>query len=452
MPPSYAWILSPRPDSLMVFRIRRVKKTWILEQSSSIPISLSDLISGRDTGSEDLSRLGMSRPNTAEVVLLWPGELSGAGSFSLPGIPENDLKKVVSGEIESVIPWDVDTCQIAFHAERKGTGWETYVWATPRKLVERAVSKLTRTGLEPKHVIPESFTLFAGTGTRTAGISETEAVVGPMPGRLLVQVLKGGFPQRETVLTCPPGTDFGDTLDQLLAAYYLLELPETCELRWIGPEASDASSDPDPADGWHTADEERIRLAASGIWKGWSVRRGLPDVRSGSMAFRKDQEHLVRKFRTLAAMGLVLLLLGGIDAWIHVHGLRTRVEKTRSFLDGLAKQSLSPAPVIEPISQLRQKRNALLDQKRFLSRGTDMIAILKDIATEPPGNIPFEMVSVSLGSRRLSLSGKTDSFQHVEAVRQALLKSPHIRSLSVQSARLDIDHKTVAFRMGGVHD
>jgi hypothetical protein len=264
--------------------------------------------------------------------------------------------------------------------------------------------------------------------------------------------MKGGFPQRETVLSYPPGTDFGDALDQLLAAYYLLELPEACELRWIGKEEDDSLSGTVPTGGWRAVDEERIRLAASGIWKGWSVRRGLPDFRTGPIAFRKDQEHLVRKFRTLAAMGLALVLLGGIDAWIHVHGLRTRVERTRSFLDGLANQSLAPALVVEPISQLRQKRNALLDQKRFLSRGTDMIAILKDIAIAPPGNIPFEMVSVSVGNRRLSLSGKTDSFQHVEAVRQALLKSPHIRSLSVQSARLDIDRKTVAFRMGGLHD
>jgi hypothetical protein len=52
----------------------------------------------------------------------------------------------------------------------------------------------------------------------------------------------------------------------------------------------------------------------------------------------------------------------------------------------------------------------------------------------------------------LTLSGKTASFQDVEKIRTALLKTPHIRSLVVQSARLDIDRKTVAFRLGGIHD
>lgn len=452
MAPSIAWILSPRLNAMMVFQTKRLKKAWVLERSLEIPVPLSDLVSGQASGTDELANLGKSRPAASEILLLWPGELSSSGSFRFPAVPESDLKNVVTGEIEAIVPWDVDECQIAFTAERRENGWETYGWATPRTLLDHAVRKLAMANLEPKRIVPESFTLFPGMGTPSPGTSDTEAVAAPMPGRLLTLFSKSGFPQRETVLSCIPGANIDDLVDQMLAAHFLLDLPEACEFSWVGTKAPDAPPGPDSESAWRSADEERIRLFAQGTWTGWSVRRFLPDFRNGPMAFRKDQEHLVRRFRSVAAMGLVLVVLAGVDAWIHVHGLRTRVERTRMFLDGIAKQSLAPAPVIEPISQLRQKRNTLLEQKRFLSRGTDVIALLRDIATAPPSSVPFEMVSVSVGNRRLSLSGKTDSFQHVETVRQALLKSPRIRSLSVQSARLDIDRKTVAFRLGGIHD
>jgi hypothetical protein len=452
MAPSLAWILSPRLDSMMVFQAKRLKKTWVLDRSMEIPVLLSNLVSGQGSGLDDLAVLGKSRPAAAEILLLWPAELSSAGSFRFPGLPESDLKNVVTGELEAIIPWDVDECQIAFTAEKRQSGWEAYGWATPRSLLDNAVKMLSVANLEPKRIVPESFSLFPGLGTPTRGATDTEAVAAPMPGRLLTLFSTGGFPHRESVLSCPPGADRDDLIDQILAAHFLLDLPEKCEFSWVGTKSPDAPPGPDSEIEWRRADEERIRLFAQGTWTGWSVRRFLPDFRNGPMAFRKDQEHLVRRFRSVAAMGLILVLLAGVDAWIHVHGLRTRVERTKSFLDSIARQSLAPAPVIEPISQLRQKRNTLLEQKHFLSRGTNVIALLRDIATAPPASVPFEMVSVSVGNRRLSLSGKTDSFQHVETVRQALLKSPHIRSLSVQSARLDIDRKTVAFRLGGIHD
>lgn len=133
-------------------------------------------------------------------------------------------------------------------------------------------------------------------------------------------------------------------------------------------------------------------------------------------------------------------------------GSRGPGRKTQAILTDLASQILRPAPVVEPLSQLTTRKNELAKQEEILSRGTDIIAILKDIAGGPDPGIPFSMVSLSIGKKSLTLSGKTASFQDVEKIRTALLKTPHIRSLVVQSARLDIDRKTVAFRLGGTHD
>jgi hypothetical protein len=62
------------------------------------------------------------------------------------------------------------------------------------------------------------------------------------------------------------------------------------------------------------------------------------------------------------------------------------------------------------------------------------------------------MVSLVVTKHFFTVSGKTDSFKSVDRIKKALSASGHMGKLTIQSAGLDIDRKTVTFRIRGQHD
>lgn len=457
MPPSHLCLLYPHIDVLNVHFIRRVRRTWIPERSLTIPVTLKELIGPSLPQALESAGKSMDHPHGEETLLLWPSELSMAGAFRLPSIPPEDRKTALESEIESLIPWNVEECQVAFFSKRRPNGWEIYGWATKRQWLESALSHLTRCGMEPRYILPESLTLLlcrdetSDTLTPTSS-GKLDLLLGQSPGRLLLLECQDSFPVRETVLSSNDPKEGPRLLDDLILSCIMMDSPEQLEVT-IPSEPTEPSPDPLVTQGPPGQEVEmRLEKIMVGIWRKGSFWRETPDFRNGALSFRKNQEYLFRGIRTLAVLSTILAALILTDGWLHVHALENRVKKTQDALENLARQALSPAPVVEPISQLTQKRNTLSKQKNILSRGTDVIGILKDIAGAPSPTIPLEMVSVSIGTHSLTLTGKTASFQDVDKIRTSLLSTPHIRTLSVQSARLDIDRKTVAFRLGGTHD
>ena len=108
--------------------------------------------------------------------------------------------------------------------------------------------------------------------------------------------------------------------------------------------------------------------------------------------------------------------------------------------------------IVMPVEQLTQEKAALDRQRHLLSRGADIIGLMKAITAAPPPGVTVELVSLSISRRFVTLSGKTGSFRSVDAFKSSLAATGLIRDISIQSAGLDIDRKTVTFRMRGRHD
>ena len=454
--PSHLWVLHPQIDELKGYFVRRVRKAWIPEKTLAIPVTLAELVSPVFPKALDTAGTSMDHPHGLETLLLWPSELSIAGAFRLPALPPGERKSALESEIESLVPWNIEECQVAYFSRRRANGWDIYGWATPRQWLESALSHLTRAGMEPRYILPESATLILAQDESppSPDPGEMELLAAASPQRILLLGNQDGFPVREAVLTSTDPEEGSRRLDDLLSSCFLLDDPSRLAVTVVPKDSEQTGDSLFSRDSSKTERESESRIGQflSGIWRRGSFWRETPDFRNGALTFRKDQEHLFRGARTLAVLVSILAVLILTDGWIRVHALESRVERTQKALSDLARQTLAPAPVVEPISQLTRKRDTLLKQKNLLSRGTDVIGILKDIAGAPPSSVPFEMVSVSIGKHSLTLSGKTASFQDVDSIRTALLATPHIRTVSVQSARLDIDRKTVAFRMGGTHD
>ncbi|MCL4461954.1 MAG: hypothetical protein M1297_09665 [Nitrospirae bacterium] len=452
MASSRTWLLTPRSTELKIQSYRRVRKVWVPEPPSFIPLS-SEQLSGFHRSALPVSTISLpEKPHPAQTVLLWPAHLSIAGPTRLPPIPRSEVTGAIAGELEPLLPWNIEDCQTAVRAIRHPQGWNAYAWATPRRWLENALEVLASCGLEPKYILPESLFLLLFRETDPAMPRSNEFLLAPARDRTLVMACQNGSPCRETIAEGDSNGKMSSFRSDLLLASVLMDTAEEAFL-WQSPKPDD---DKNGATGNRSDPEQLEEERCAGALARWTGKTGdtslLPDFRNASLAFRKDREDLFRHFRNLGAVALVLLVLSLADAWLHVRALETRVEKTQSILTGLAEKILRPAPVVEPLSQLSTKKNELEKQERVLSRGADIIAILKDIAGGPDPGIPFAMISLAIGKKSVTLSGKTASFQDVEKIRSALLKTPHIRSLVVQSARLDIDRKTVAFRLGGTHD
>lgn len=453
MASSRFWILTPRSGDLKNQPYRRVKKIWLPEPPSLLGLPVREMITPRQGQPEGHDGPLHDRPVPAASVLLWPTELSIAGASRIPGIPRSELSGAVAGELEPLLPWNIEDCQIAIHATRIPQGWDVYAWATPRRWLENALTALAGYGIDPKHIIPETAALLAFRASDPTPRPRTEFLLATGENRHLVMTIRDGLPLRESVVTITPDAKGTPPWMDFLVASAIMDSPDKAFL-WTGPGRDENLGDwrnpvlPDP----ERQEEERNAMAiAQWIGKNGSTPPP-PDFRNGSLAFRKDREDLFQHSRNLGIVAMVLVALILADAWLHVRGLENRVKQTRKVLDSLAEKILAPGPVVEPLSQLSARKNTLEKQKRILSRGSDIIAILKDIAGAPEPDIPFELVSLSIGKKSVTISGKTVSFQNVDRIRASLMKTPHIRSLVVQSARLDIDRKTVAFRLGGTHD
>ncbi|MHB1285505.1 MAG: type II secretion system protein L [Leptospirales bacterium] len=456
MPPSHLWILHPLIDEIKGYSIRRVKKTWISEKIVTIPVTLMEMLNPNFPKPLESARAAMEVPHGDEIILLWPSELSIAGAFRLPAVPVGERKTAFESEVESLIPWNIEECQTAYFSRKRTNGWDIFGWATPRQWLESALSHLTKAELEPRYILPESATLIMNqdipSSPRNAG--SMEILAASDSNRILVLGTQDGFPVREAVFTANDPEEGKHRLDDLVSASVLMDYPTQLSVSII-PENNllpEGIFRPHASPTGQNGMETRLVESLSGIWRKGSFWKETPDFRNGALAFRKDQESLFRGLKTMSILATILVALILADGWLHVQALENRVKRTQDSLSALARQTLAPSPVVEPISQLTRKRDSLLKQKNLLSRGTDVIGILKDIAGAPSPSIPFEMVSVSIGKHSLVLTGKTASFQDVDSIRSSLLSTRHIRTLSVQSARLDIDRKTVAFRLGGTHD
>ncbi|AFS53196.1 hypothetical protein [Leptospirillum ferriphilum] len=237
MASSRLWVLTPRSSNLKIQAYHRVRKLWIPEPPALIPLSTSRLAGFEKTLDSKPGIILPESPPPTQTVLLWPTQLSIAGPAKLPLLPRGEIPGAVAGELETLLPWNIEDCQTAIHAVRRDQTWEIYGWATPRRWLENALSVLATYGLEPKYILPESFFLLLFRETDPALPRTNEFLSAPSGERTLVMTLRNGNPCRETIAeTKGENTDNSVCMD-LLVASVLMDSAEEAFL-WTHPEAA----------------------------------------------------------------------------------------------------------------------------------------------------------------------------------------------------------------------
>jgi hypothetical protein len=432
-------------DDLEALILQRDHSSWELRNHFRWPISTKDFLDPeKPLKIPELDDLLSGK--SVISILLWPPELSLSQSFLLPYLLKQELLPACENEMDALIPWPIEKCQTAITTKRVQNSYKVFALTTPRPPLETAIQKLADHHLEPKHIFPESMLLAKTQSIEVSGESaRTQSTLNyqDQTTRMVVLVLEENFPIKELIIRDASHEERMKQLENIFFAFSMdgFVLKKGNEFKHHSRITGD-SPDRTP----QLLEEARLLFTEG------NLRRDIPDFRTGTLASEHEKKLLLKQFKPFLFLTILLFMAIGFDGWVHYESIKNQVTAERSIIKQIATGSLGSSQIVDPIAQMEQKEKSLRKQRLMLSRGTDIIELLRAISIAPPNNMPFELVSLSIGSKSLNLSGKTDSFEHVEVIRTELLKNPHIKELSVQSARLGIDHKTVTFRMGGLHD
>lgn len=402
----------------------------------------------------DSELLGLSREARARIpfLLFWPDERTLTAPVTLPpSVTAKEREAAAGVEIESLLPWPLEEALLAFLPQRKNPS-KIQVWAAHRPEVSRLIARLAEAGLEPRWILPESLLYFTGKEGTLA--PSTGGLIHVDNHRVLCQVREGGqiagVAAGRIVFSASPLERDQRALDLILSlAASGVALPERFSIN--RPVAAESPLFPlvllgTPKNLLPASRAEELLSELS------REELAALSFRKGTLAWQGETAERRAGIRALAVLSLFLVAVLVGDASAHLTRMDHRVARARRALDTEAQSALPGHRIVMPVEQLTQEKAALDRQRHLLSRGPDIIGLMKALTTAPPAGTSYELVSLSITRRFVTLSGKTDSFRSVDTLKKSFAATGLMHDLSIMSAGLDIDRKTVTFRMRGRHD
>ena len=422
-------------------------------QETALPLS-------EENWEEALLGIGLPREERARIpfLLFWPDERTLTASVGLPPTVTAAERETVAGaEVESLLPWPLEETLLSLLPQKRNPS-RILLWAASRGDVAGVVARIEESGLSPRWILPESLLMDLSVSLPSGRELETMGMIHAEGGRAICQIRETGPTGSDIVAVsacrllpdAPPLDRDRRILDLLLSlAASGASLPSRFAIDCpVVPES--------PLFPLTTPVAPVARPLGEAAYRVLSGLSGEEldalTFRKGPLAWQGDRAEIRTRIRSLALLSLVLVGVLVADGSAHLSRMNHRVERAREALDREARMALPGHTIVMPVEQLTQEKAALDRQRHLLSRGADIIGLMKAITAAPPPGVTVELVSLSISRRFVTLSGKTGSFRSVDAFKSSLAATGLIRDISIQSAGLDIDRKTVTFRMRGRHD
>ncbi|MCL4485026.1 MAG: hypothetical protein M1537_01595 [Nitrospirae bacterium] len=403
--------------------------------------------------------LSLEERKDLPLVLFWPAEQTVSASLRLPpSVTTLEKEAAIGALIELRLPWPIEESLLAWETDPADSS-EVHAWAISRTALEGWLGKLRAIGLAPRWVLPESLLVlerfFPHSPDRGQGATDHKpsGMIAADGGRILCLLSRGGHIAAEAAFSEPDVPK--EARDRRILDLLFSFLAEGHRL----PERFLRDPAVAPSPGLAAITGPLPDLPKETALAGWRLVSGRSREDSAAFSFLKgplawqgDKAERRAGLRVLGLLSLLLIATLVADASVHLSRIDHRLEAARRALDQAASRALPGRRIVEPVGQLTQELAALDRQKELLSRGPDVIRIMRDLTTAPPSGVTYEMVSLNVTRRFFTVSGKTDSFKSVDKLKKAFEATGHMRDLTIQSAGLDIDRKTVTFRMRGRHD
>ena len=189
-------------------------------------------------------------------------------------------------------------------------------------------------------------------------------------------------------------------------------------------------------------------LSLSLMWlnniSGFNLRKGIFAIASTWVAY---------KSRLLQAAAMTLLLI--LTAWGYIQVDIYLMEKKLSFLNHQASSMVSSVfpelkVIIDPVQQMRTHVKDLQEQIRNVPYGKNhvqLIGILNRISSSIPENIQIELTLMIYEGNEVQISGYTDTFNMVEAIKSCLEIQGKFAQVTIAAASLDRTGKRIQFHL-----
>lgn len=174
---------------------------------------------------------------------------------------------------------------------------------------------------------------------------------------------------------------------------------------------------------------------------------GLPDVnfRRGEFAFRGDVEQLGGGLRRVAIIIGAIIFLALLNFSINFYTLKQKLGQVQDNAAELVLQALpgtSKKAISTPtgaLSVLKGKKVEISEriEKLKAAMGFSPMDMLKEISQlMPPKNeVAIDVEDMSITQDRLTLSGRTNSFETVDKIKMAMEKSEHFKNVTTGNVR-----------------
>ena len=236
------------------------------------------------------------------------------------------------------------------------------------------------------------------------------------------------------------GSDFPG-LDELFERY--LDLPVTLV---------DVSTDPKVdisesiRERWHPLMDGALALA---------LRDGKTDqgfnFRKGEFEVKKHYAGFKRQLKKASVFLFIIAALLAVDFGVDYYFLEKKHTRLGRGMTDILKATFPEVKrIVDPLQQMKIKvreLNGASGQELSPYGNAKVLDLLKDISVRLPESLTVIITSMTIDDESIRMSGKTDNFNNVDAIKGALKQSDFFDSVVISAANLDRNGKQVRFEL-----
>jgi hypothetical protein len=167
---------------------------------------------------------------------------------------------------------------------------------------------------------------------------------------------------------------------------------------------------------------------------------------TASLTFARGREPATRRARVPVALAATAAVLGVLDWGIVRHGLVRQDARLRTAIHDEAAAVLPEGRLAAPRAEL-EAAVASARQRMAPAGASGPLALLHELTTHLPAALRLDVDELVIAPDAVSLHGRTESFEAVDALARALARSRLLGEVAAADTRTTVDGRQVEFRL-----
>lgn len=450
----------------------------------------------RHIGYDELEQTSVESENSlgrAIEILVSELDVSGAEcTVSLPpekvsyrnlGVPFQDRRKIrqiLPFEIESVLPFPVEELTIDFENTGSSESTEIYVAAVRTSDIETVAEALKTAGIVPQSIAPGVLPAAVTFASFSPDQTDFIWVDAAFDDITMVAVSSGRVHMVRTVRS-----GAGDSLEKTRRFQpYLIQFMAAFEASFhadfeptvvflsggvgLDPEMLEAIIDRilgipvKPADLMTLPGLNMVLLSPDGYAPNFyngAVGLAAAEIHGLRLInFRGERSVLKRYWEeykndilTTGFIAAFVVILAMFHVLLDAYYLQKSIDRiNRQIVSTFQSTFPEITRIVDPVQQMRLALQEVKEKSTFtggMDAGISNVELLNEMSMSIPAGLDVEITRLVRGDEDVVITGNTDTFQTVDAVKGSLEKSKLWKAITITSANLDATSNRVEFRL-----